>query len=477
MADSSLASRRRLWIGLVVACLTLGAAYLARALFGIPLLPEEVGSLVVKVLPLPVFEALLRALGLAARPLLLAGSTVMLVLLLAAATALIERRLSASRGPAIAAVVGLGALGVGLAAGDGVPALIEAAVLSLAATIGYTWSSALFQPTAASDDRRRLLRNLLLGTVGLAVASIAYVDVRRLITALATKEGTRSMTELTPVPDFYVVSKNLVGDPIIDPAGWRLILPDAAAITYPELLALPAVEVEATFECISNEIGGTLISNGRWRGPRVQDLLAAHGGDHPDARWLLTEAADGYTESLPLDELTPDHVLATHLNGERLTSTHGFPARFVFPGHYGMKQPKWVTRMRLSATDQHGYWEQNGWDERAVVKTMSRIDAPVDGLVVPAGATQVRGIAFAGNRRISAVEVRFNGGPWQSATLDPEFSPYAWRFWGYTAILGAGHYDVEARARDGAGALQTSQQAPTLPDGASGYHRIALDVR
>jgi DMSO/TMAO reductase YedYZ molybdopterin-dependent catalytic subunit len=477
VADSPVATRRLVSIGLAVGCLTLGAGYLARAVFGIPLLPEEAGGLVVKVLPLPVFEAVIRTLGVLARPLLLVGSTVALILLVAAVTIIIHRRLTVSRGPAIAGVIGLVTLAVGLAAGDGIPALIEATVLAVAGTVAYSWSTALLQPSSTSDDRRVILRNLLVGSVGLAVLGIAYADVRRFVTALATREGSRSMTEITPVADFYVVSKNLAGDPVVDAAGWHLVLPDGASLTYSELLALPAAEVELTLECISNEIGGTLISNGRWRGPRVADLLAAHGADHPDARWLLMEAADGYTESFPLGELTADHLLATHLNGDGLTPAHGFPARFIFPGHYGMKQPKWVTRLRLSATDQRGYWEQNGWDERAVVKTMSRIDAPLDGLVVPAGSITIRGIAFAGNRRISGVEVRFNNGPWQAADLDPEFSPYAWRFWGLTTSLVTGHYDIEVRARDGTGTLQTAQQVPTLPDGASGYHRIALDLQ
>jgi DMSO/TMAO reductase YedYZ molybdopterin-dependent catalytic subunit len=477
LADPRAETQRFVWTGLAIGCLTLGVAYLARAVFGVPLLPEEAGGLVIKVLPLPVFDVLLHTFGVVARPLLLVGSTAFWILFFGAVTVLIQRRLTVTRGPAIAAVVGVSTLAVGLAAGDGVGALIEATVLAVAATIAYSWCVALLQPSASSDDRRILLRNLLVGSVGLAVLGIAYADLRRFATALALKEGSRAMTEITPVQDFYVVSKNLAGDPVVDPAGWHLVLPDGTSLTYPDVLALPATELEATLECISNEIGGTLISNGRWRGPRVQDLLAAHGGAHADARWLLTQAADGYTESLPISELTPDHLLATHLNGEPLTPTHGFPARFIFPGHYGMKQPKWVTRLRLSATDQRGYWEGNGWNEQAIVKTMSRIDIPVDGFVAPAGATQIRGIAFAGKRKISAVEVRFNRGPWQPADLDPEFSPYAWRFWGYTATLGTGHYDVEVRAADGTGAVQTSDQAPTLPDGASGYHRIALDIR
>jgi hypothetical protein len=142
-----------------------------------------------------------------------------------------------------------------------------------------------------------------------------------------------------------------------------------------------------------------------------------------------------------------------------------------------MKQPKWVTRLRYSGQDEQGYWEQNGWDERAVVKTMSRIDSPQDGAVLPTGSFQFAGIAFSGKRRISSVELSWDGGrSWHQALLDPEFSPYAWRFWRLNASLGPGRYQVEVRARDGSGTLQTAGQAPTLPDGASGYHTIELIV-
>src|SRR5256886_14405435 len=146
---------------------------------------------------------------------------------------------------------------------------------------------------------------------------------------------------------------------------------------------------------------------------------------------MLTESVDGYTESFPLRELTPDHRLVTHLNGAPLSPQHGFPARFIFPGHYGMKQPKWVTRIRFSADDQPGYWENNGWDERAIVKTMSRIDRPFDGAALAAGAVPIRGIAFAGARRISGVGVSWGGGGGrQAAGVPPEVSAYCWRVLG-----------------------------------------------
>jgi hypothetical protein len=142
-----------------------------------------------------------------------------------------------------------------------------------------------------------------------------------------------------------------------------------------------------------------------------------------------------------------------------------------------MKQPKWVTRIRFSSSDQPGYWENNGWDERAIVKTMSRIDQPIDGAALAAGSVSFRGIAFAGDRRISGVELSWDGRrSWRPATLESEFSPYSWRFWTLTSNLQGGQYRVSVRARDGAGSLQTSTPAPTLPNGADGYHTITIDV-
>jgi DMSO/TMAO reductase YedYZ molybdopterin-dependent catalytic subunit len=356
-----------------------------------------------------------------------------------------------------------------------VGAVVEVVLLAGMVPVVDRVVHALSTPGPVSEDRRILMRNLFYGAVGIALLGIGYANVRRFATALAMKEGSRALTEVTAVSDFYVVSKNLAGDPVVDGSSWRLNLP-GRSLTYEELLAVPSRQLELTLECISNEIGGTLISNGIWKGPMVGDVLAL-APPPANATWMLMESADGYTESFLLRELTSDHLLATHLNGAPLSPMHGFPARFIFPGHYGMKQPKWVTRIGFSASDKPGYWENNGWDERAIVKTMSRIDQPADGAALPAGSVQFAGIAFAGARRITAVELSWDGGrSWQPADLQAEFSPYAWRFWRLSTSLGAGHYNVKVRARDGDGTLQSSKSAPTLPNGADGYHAITVDL-
>jgi DMSO/TMAO reductase YedYZ molybdopterin-dependent catalytic subunit len=474
-----LARHRPLITGIGAGVLALGADYLAHALFAVPLLPEQAGFLLLKVLPLSTFENMLKVLGVLARPLLLLAATVVIIALYGAAALISARlfpRIYVAVVTALAALVGAIVAVVALSPGDSAVAVVVEVVL-LAATIPLVDRvlDGLASAGTVNEDRRILLRNLFYGAVGIAVLGIGYVNVRRFTTALAITEGTHAGTEITDVNDFYVVEKDLGGGPVVNASTWRLNLP-TRSLTYDQLLALPADQLELTLECISNDIGGTLISNGIWKGPRVSDVLALTSVPS-NANWMLMESADGYTESFPLSELTPAHLLATHLNGAPLTAPHGFPARFIFPGHYGMKQPKWVTRIRFSATDQAGYWENNGWDERAIIKTMSRIDRPADGAALAAGSIQFGGIAFAGSRRISGVELSWDGGrSWQAADLHTEFAPNAWRFWQLTASLSAGHYKVSVRARDGEGTLQTSKTAGTLPNGADGYHSITLDL-
>ena len=470
---------RPLITGVGAGVLALGADYLAHALFAVPLLPEQAGFLLLKVLPLSTFENMLKALGVLARPLLLLAATVVIIALYAVATVLSARlfpRVYVAVVTGLAAVVGAIVAILAFSPGDSTIGVVVEVVL-LAATIPLVDRvlDGLASAGTVNEDRRILLRNLFYGAVGIAVLGIGYVNVRRFVTALAITQGTRASTEITDVNDFYVVEKDLGGGPVVNASTWHLNLP-TRSLTYQELLAVPSQQQELTLICISNDVGGTLISNGIWKGPRVSDVLALTTVPS-DAVWMLMESADGYTESFRLRELTPDHLLATHLNGAPLTPQHGFPARFLFPGHYGMKQPKWVTRIRFSGSDQPGYWENNGWDERAIIKTMSRIDRPADGSAVAAGSIQFGGIAFAGSRRISGVELSWDGGrTWQAADLHTEFAPNAWRFWQLTISLPAGHYKVSVRARDGEGTLQTSKTTGTLPNGADGYHSIALDL-
>jgi len=116
-------------------------------------------------------------------------------------------------------------------------------------------------------------------------------------------------------------------------------------IGYEELLDLAAVERPHTLECISNEIGGDLISTAIWVGVPMKELLA-QAVPKAGAFDVAMTSVDGYTDSVPLAKaLDPDTLIAYLMNGSTLTEEHGFPARALIPGIYGMKNVKWLTKI------------------------------------------------------------------------------------------------------------------------------------
>jgi len=244
--------------------------------------------------------------------------------------------------------------------------------------------------------------------------------------------------------------------------------------TYDELKLLPSVQQYATLECISNGVGGDLIGNASWRGVRLKDLLdrAVLKSDTVD---IVLRASDGYADSIPVDQAMAEGViLAYEMNGAPLNQTHGFPLRLIVPGIYGMKNVKWITRIEAVSYDFKGYWQARGWDDRAIYKTMSRIDAPRK---AAPGQVAIAGIAFAGDRSISKVEVSTDGGKtWELAQIRPALSPYSWVLWHSEWEASAGSHSLVVRATDGKGVVQTSQRVPPIPDGASGYDSRSVQI-
>ncbi len=93
------------------------------------------------------------------------------------------------------------------------------------------------------------------------------------------REGVISQP-ITPTPEFYTVSKNII-DPSVGLGGWTIairgMVEQEIDITYDELMQFPAVEQHATLTCISNPIGGDLIDNAIWVGARLSDVLDRAG--------------------------------------------------------------------------------------------------------------------------------------------------------------------------------------------------------
>jgi DMSO/TMAO reductase YedYZ molybdopterin-dependent catalytic subunit len=273
--------------------------------------------------------------------------------------------------------------------------------------------------------------------------------------------------EMTPVEQFYRMSKNVV-DPDPDGEAWRLQV-GGRRWRLAELMALPRTDVNCTLRCVSNRVDGDLMSTATFSGARVRDVLAA-SGVAPEGHALVFAGLDGHTDSVELPAaLSDDALVAYAMNGRTLTRAHGFPARLLIPGRYGFKNVKWLKELRLSPEPFAGTWQQLGWTSAAEVKTVARIDIAVqDG-----DGTLVAGVAFAGTRGIGAVRVQLDDGEWRDAVLhQPPLGPATWVQWRLNAPIRA--HTAVARAVDRAGAPQAVEERGQFPDGAQGLHRLTV---
>lgn len=289
--------------------------------------------------------------------------------------------------------------------------------------------------------------------------------------------------EVTSNDQFYVVSKNLFSDPVVNGNTWRLTVDGQVdnpfTLTYQELLALPMRQQYESLMCISNEVGGQYMSNALWKGIPLMNLLE-RAGIKTGATKVVFHAADDYADSIHLTKaLEPSTLLAVYMNGVTLPQGHGFPVRMLVPGIYGMKHCKWLTRIEVVNYDFQGYWQQRGWSDAAPVRMTARIDTPLTGSTVTTNrTTYIAGVAFSGNRGISEVDVSTDAGQtWQRATLKQPLSALTWVLWELAwQPPKAGSYTVIARAIDLEGNVQVPNEEPPLPNGSSGYHSITLNV-
>jgi DMSO/TMAO reductase YedYZ molybdopterin-dependent catalytic subunit len=206
-------------------------------------------------------------------------------------------------------------------------------------------------------------------------------------------------------------------------------------------------------------------------------LLEKHGGALPGARYIAFYSVDGYSISLPFDEvLAVDPILAWSTNGSELPIRHGYPLRALIPGRFGEENPKWLTRIELTDHFVGGLYADQGW-YNGPLHTITRIDRPA-GHIPFNHSIEIGGIAFAGNRGIQKVEVSVDGGiSWNTAKLNPPLSEDSWVLWTWQwkPIL-PGQYTIIARSTDGTGQVQTNQKQGTVPNGATGYHTIQVQV-
>ncbi len=499
--------------GIAAAAVSVGVAQLVAAAFG----PEAdvrtaVGSSVIDLTPGPVKEWAIQTFGTSDK--LVLGVLVLVVIAVIAAVAGIAE--SARRPVGSAAIVAAGVAGcaavlsrAGATVVDVVPTVVGAAcgVAVLRLLVSARFSDSRPEPDRADvPDRGRRLSLLTLGFLGAGVVSgVAGAVISRLTSSVSGDRQAFALPRVdqaaAPVPasvqpkgvalpsfitsnaDFYRIDTAL-SVPQLSRTDWQLrihgMVDREVTYRFEDLDRFEVVEDVVTLTCVSNPVGGELISNATWIGYRVRDLLA-EAGVQSDADMVLSTSTDGWTAGTPVEALTAEGaLLAVGMNGEPLPVEHGYPARLVVPGLYGyVSATKWVVDLELTRFDRaEAYWTRLGWSPRGPIKTESRIDVPRSGEDVAVGPVTFGGVAWAQGRGVRDVEVQMDDGDWQRATLGDSYSNDTWRLWSFDwDAQEPGFHKITVRATDDAGYTQTSERADPVPDGATGWHSLTFAVR
>jgi len=355
------------------------------------------------------------------------------------------------------------------------------------------------------QDRRKFLIQLGAGTAVITVAGaglgifLANEETRRREEELASTEahnsdastdnpfpnandpvvpvaGTRP--EYTPIKDHYKVF--LQTEPTyLDGAEW--VLPITGLVDNPMMLTVEdfstrweSVDQYVTLSCISGRVGTGLISTTQWTGVSVQDVLADLGVQE-NAQYLHITSGDGFYETVDLDLIMSDPriMFCYAWDGTELPKDHGYPLRIWIPDRFGMKQPKWITGIEVTDSYIEGYWVERNWDKDATVKTTSVIDTVAVDHIIEDGSERrvpIGGIAFSGDKDISQVQVRVDGGEWQDAQLRSPLSETTWVIWRYEWPFSEGEHLFEVRCAEGDGTPQVEEASDNRPSGATGLH-------
>ena len=281
-------------------------------------------------------------LGTTDKPALL-GAIAIVVALLGAAVGVLAQR---HRRLALVATGALSTAGLLAAisrpqtsAGD---AVIAALTFAAAWTLGMRW--AVRVPTRPHEPQPGLSRRAFIGVAAgatltavaassllarssaaasalLARAAVVLPRARRPLGPMppGSELPVRGITPLTTTNGaFYRIDTALVV-PAVTPSGWRLRVDGALArpleLTFDELLELPMVEADVTLVCVSNEVGGRLVSSARWLGVPLGVLLD-RVRPTGSAEQLVGWSVDGFSAGFPISYARDQNALvAVGMNG------------------------------------------------------------------------------------------------------------------------------------------------------------------
>ena len=155
---------------------------------------------------------------------------------------------------------------------------------------------------------------------------------------------------------------SIAGVQHIDPATYALVIDGLVsspqAFSYADLEEQTHTEKVVTLHCVEGWSEKIL-----WNGIPLS-VLFDQVGPMPQANTVIFYAQDGYSTSLPLQEvLDRGLIIADHMNGLTIRPERGFPFQLVAEDKWGYKWIKWITHVELSSDPTYrGYWESRGYN-------------------------------------------------------------------------------------------------------------------
>ncbi|UCD92540.1 MAG: sulfite oxidase-like oxidoreductase [Methanobacteriota archaeon] len=139
------------------------------------------------------------------------------------------------------------------------------------------------------------------------------------------------------------------------------LVENSVTMNWKEFNDLPSVKVTSDFHCVT---GWSRLDN-EWEGVRFSEIVKL-ANPKADAHFVTVIAEEGYTTSLPLEDMMDDEVLlAFGFEGEALQPEHGGPLRLVIPKKYAYKSAKWVRKVVFTEEKELGFWEKRGYSDSA----------------------------------------------------------------------------------------------------------------
>jgi len=293
---------------------------------------------------------------------------------------------------------------------------------------------------------------------------------------------------ITPSGLHYITSRWRSKPPDIDPQQHRLLIHGMVdhplILTMDELKRLPSVSRVHFIECAGNtspyekpnaetvqETHGRT-SCSEWTGVLLS-LLLKEAGVQKGASWLVAESADAgkHSVSITLSKAMFDAMLVYGQNGEAVRPEQGYPLRLLVPGFEGVRNVKWLRRIKvvdgpyLAKAESTGYsilrpnldgkalWYNFELGPKSVITFSASGSRKLSG----PGFYEISGLAWSGGGAIRRVEVSTDGGrTWKDAQIQEPVHRVAhtrfrlgWNWDGKEAVL-------QSRCTDDQGSVQPS---------------------